>query len=47
LKKNFDDCEAHTLLLEIFTELGSKNELVIEGRGKVKDIMLSISNNLS
>jgi len=40
LEKDYNDGEAHALLMQIFTELGSRNLFVIEGRRKVKDLFL-------
>jgi len=40
LEKDYDNGEAHALLMQIFTELGSRNQFVIEGRKKVKDLFL-------
>eukprot|EP00347_Sterkiella_histriomuscorum_P010322 403376753 len=45
LKQNYDDNEAHQLLLQIFNELGSDNSLVINTRLDIKDMLLKQSRH--
>jgi hypothetical protein len=40
LKKDFDDFEAHSLILETFHTLGFKNEVAINTKVELKNIML-------
>ena len=46
LERNFDDNEVHALLLNIFGELGSKNELVRDGRKRLHEILLRVEKDL-
>ena len=41
LKEDFDNTEAHMVLLEVFHTLGFKNELVSDTKKSLKEIMMN------
>jgi len=40
LRINFDNHEAHALLLEVFHALGFKNEVVLRTREQLKELLV-------
>jgi len=45
LKVDYDNNEAHELLVKIFNELGSENNLVVDSRLNIKDMLLKQSRH--
>jgi hypothetical protein len=41
LQSDYGNAEAHELVLQVFHELGFKNQIVIEGKLRLKEIMLA------
>ena len=45
LNVDYDDAEAHAIILDTFNELGFRNQLVIDTRVTMRDIMLNGKRN--